>query len=83
MKTPRKQTKENYNKEIRRNNRRIFRTEQKIQIVIEAFRAEISVSELCRKYSINESHFYKWNKEFLEAGKKDYQALQQERLLVM
>jgi len=37
---------------------------------MEALRAEISVAELCRKYSINESQFYKWNKEFLEAGKK-------------
>jgi len=37
---------------------------------MEALRAEISVAELCRKYSIQESQFYKWNKEFLEAGKK-------------
>ena len=37
---------------------------------MEALRAEISIAELCRKYSINESQFYKWNKEFLEAGKK-------------
>jgi hypothetical protein len=36
---------------------------------MEALRAEMSVAELCRKYSINESQFYKWNKEFLEAGK--------------
>jgi len=70
MKTPRKQTAENYIKEIRINTRRIFSSEQKIQIVIEALRAETSVAELCRKYSINESQFYKWNKEFLEAGKK-------------
>ena len=70
MKTPRKQTTENYIKEIRRNTRRIFSSEQKIQIVMEALRAEMSVAELCRKYSINESQFYKWNKEFLEAGKK-------------
>ena len=37
---------------------------------MEALRAEMSVAELCRKYSIQESQFYKWNKEFLEAGKK-------------
>ncbi|MFZ4263883.1 transposase, partial [Sphingobacterium sp. HJSM2_6] len=43
---------------------------QKIMIVMEALRAEVSVSELCRKHNINESQFYKWNKEFLEAGKK-------------
>ncbi len=70
MKTPKKQTTENYIKEIRRKTRRIFNSEQKIQIVMEALRAEISVAELCRKYALNESQFYKWNKEFLEAGKK-------------
>ncbi len=70
METKKKQTSENYIKEIRRKTRRIFNSEQKINIVMEALRAEMSVSELCRKYSINESQFYKWNKEFLEAGKK-------------
>lgn len=70
MKTPKKQTAENYIKEIRRKTRRVFTSEQKIQIVMEALRAEMSVAELCRKYSIQESQFYKWNKEFLEAVKK-------------
>jgi transposase len=28
------------------------------------------MAELCRKHSIQESTFYKWNKEFLEGGKK-------------
>ena len=37
---------------------------------MEALRDEMSVAELCRKYSINESQFYKWNEEFLKAGKK-------------
>ena len=37
---------------------------------MEALRAEISKAELCRKHSVNQSQFYKWNKEFLEAGKK-------------
>ena len=70
METKKKQTTENFIKEIRRNTRRIFNSEQKIAIVMEAMRAAISVAELCRKYSIYESQFYKWNKEFLEAGKK-------------
>jgi len=70
MKTPKKKIAENFIKDIRRNTRRIFSSEQKIQIVMEALRAEMSVAELYRKYSINESQFYKWNKEFLEAGKK-------------
>ena len=64
------QTTENYIKEIRRKTRRVFTAEQKITIVMEAMRAETSVAELCRKYSIHEAQFYKWNKEFIEAGKK-------------
>jgi transposase len=70
METKKKQTSANFIKEIRRKTRRIFSSEQKITIVMEALRAEMSVSEICRKYSINESQFYKWNKEFLEAGKR-------------
>ena len=70
MKTPKKKTAENFIKDIRRSTRRIFTSEQKILIVMEALRAETSIAELCRKYTINESQFYKWNKEFLEAGKK-------------
>ncbi len=70
METNKKQKTENYIKEIRRKTRRIFSSEQKITIVMEAQRAEISVAELCRKYSIHETQFYKWNKEFMEAGKK-------------
>ncbi len=64
METKKKQTTENFIKEIRRKTRRVFSSEQKITIVMEALRAEMSVSELCRKYSIQESQFYKWNREF-------------------
>ena len=70
METKKKQTAENYIKEIRKKTRRVFSSEQKITIVMEALRGEMSVAELCRKYSIHETQFYKWNKEFLEAGKK-------------
>ncbi|WP_291066670.1 MULTISPECIES: transposase [unclassified Empedobacter] len=70
MVNSKKKTPENFVKDIRNNTRRIFSAEQKILIVMEALRAETSVAELCRKYSISQSQFYKWNKEFLEAGKK-------------
>lgn len=65
-----KKTPENYIKDIRRKTRRLFSTEQKIAIVVEGMRAENSVKEICRKYGIVESLFYKWNKEFFEAGKQ-------------
>jgi len=65
-----KQSTENFIKDIRRKTRRIFTSEQKILIVMEAIRGESSVTEICRKYGIHTTMFYKWNKEFLEAGKK-------------
>lgn len=60
-------------KEIRRNTLKVYSAEEKVQIVMEGIRGEISVAELCRKYDINDSNYYKWNKEFLEAGKKRLQ----------
>ena len=70
METTPKQTAENFVKDVRRKSRRIFTSEQKILIVMEAMRGELSVSAICRKYGISNALFYKWNKEFLEAGKK-------------
>ncbi len=51
MGTSKKKTAESFVKDIRNNTRRIFTAEQKILIVMEALRAEISIAELCRKYS--------------------------------
>jgi transposase len=65
-----KQTAENFIKDIRRKTRKLYSSEQKILIVMEALRGEESVAAICRKHGIAESMFYKWNKEFLEAGKK-------------
>jgi len=70
METNHKQSTENFVKEVRRKTRRLFTSEQKILIVMEAMRGEISVAEICRKYGIANTLFYKWNKEFMEAGKK-------------
>ena len=68
-----KQSTENFVKDIRRKSRRLFSSEQKILIVMEAIRGETSVTEICRKHGIHQTQFYKWNKEFLEAGKKRLQ----------
>ena len=57
-------------KDIRRNTRRKFSTEEKIRIVLEGLRGEYSIAELCRREGIAESLYYSWSKEFLEAGKK-------------
>ena len=57
-------------KDVRRNTRQVYSSEQKILIVMEGIRAKMSIAELCRKYGISAPTYYKWNKEFIEAGKK-------------
>ena len=57
-------------KNIRRRTRRKYSAEEKIRIVIEGLRGDNTVAELCRRVSINQNLYYKWSKEFLEAGKQ-------------
>jgi transposase len=57
-------------RDIRRATRRHFSAEDKIRIVITGLRGEDSVAELCRKEGINQNLYYRWSKDFLEAGKK-------------
>jgi len=56
-------------REVRRYTRRKFSAEDKIRIVLEGFRKEIPVSELCRKENISSAIYYNWLKDFMEAGK--------------
>jgi transposase len=60
-------------REITRRTRKRYNTEEKIRIVLEGMRGEISIAELCRKEGLNPNVYYKWSKEFLEAGKKQLQ----------
>lgn len=55
--------------EIRKATRRKFAAEDKIRIVLEGLRGQISVSELCRREGIAPTVYYRWSKDFLEAGK--------------
>ena len=57
-------------KDIRRATRRQFSAEEKIRIVLDGLRGEDSIAELCRREGINQNLYYRWSKEFLEAGKK-------------
>jgi len=56
-------------KTIRRKTQRKHAAEEKIRIVLEGLRGEGTVAELCRREGISQSLYYKWSKEFLEAGK--------------
>lgn len=57
-------------RDIRRETRRKFSAEEKIRIVLEGLRGEESIAELCRKEGIAQNLYYRWSKDFLEAGKK-------------
>ena len=57
-------------RDIRRATRRHHSAEEKIRIVLEGLRGGDSIAELCRKEGINQNLYYRWSKEFLEAGKK-------------
>ena len=57
-------------KNIRRRTSRKYSAEEKIRIFLAGFRGEESIAALCRREGIAESLYYKWSKEFLEAGKR-------------
>ena len=50
--------------------RRRYTPEEKIRIVLEGFRREVTVSDLCRREGIKPHSYYSWTKEFMEAGKE-------------
>lgn len=60
-------------REIKRRTRKKYSSEEKIRIVLEGLRGEMSIAELCRKEGIQPNVYYKWSKDFLEAGKKRLQ----------
>jgi transposase-like protein len=53
-------------REVRAKTRRQFSAEDKIRIVLEGFRKEISVSDLCRREGISSALYYSWLKDFME-----------------
>jgi transposase len=57
-------------KDIRGATRKQYSAEEKIRIVLEGFRGEDSIAELCRREGIAQNLYYRWSKDFLEAGKK-------------
>jgi len=60
-------------REIKRKTRRKFSSEEKIRIVLDGLRGEDSIAEICRREGIVPNLYYRWSKDFLEAGKKRLQ----------
>ena len=57
-------------REIRRKTRRKYSAEEKIRIVLDGLRGEDSIAEICRREGMSPNLYYKWSKEFLDAGKR-------------
>ncbi|MEO1026096.1 MAG: IS3 family transposase [Pseudomonadota bacterium] len=57
-------------KDIKRATRRHYSAEEKIRIVLDGLRGEDSIAELCRREGISQGIYYKWSKDFMEAGKR-------------
>ena len=57
-------------RDIKRKTRKQYSAEEKIRIVLDGLRGEDSTAELCRREGIAQSLYYKWSKDFMEAGKK-------------
>lgn len=61
-------------RDIKRKTRKRYNAEEKIRIVLEGLKGEASIADSpeakCRREGINPNVFYKWSKDFLEAGKR-------------
>ena len=55
---------------VRVASRRKYTPEEKVRIVLEGFRREVAVNELCRREGIKPGAYYAWTKDFMEAGKE-------------
>ena len=67
---PAKEPAEKIVRNVRRATRKRYSAEEKIRIVLEGLRGEESIAELCRREGIAQNLYYRWSKDFLEAGKK-------------
>jgi len=57
-------------RDIKRITRRKFTAEEKVRIVLEGFRRDTPIRDLCRREGICPSTYYAWLKDFMEAGKE-------------
>ena len=57
-------------RQVRAATRRKYTPEEKIRIVLEGFRREVTVNDLCRREGTRPHSYYAWTKEFMEAGRE-------------
>ena len=57
-------------KDTKRLTRRKFTAEEKIRIVLEGFRRDTPIRDICHREGIHPGTYYAWLKDFMEAGKE-------------
>jgi transposase len=62
-------TAEHFMQQVRRRTRKKFTSEEKIRIILEGMKREVSTVDLCRRENISTALYYSWLKDFMEAGK--------------
>jgi len=67
---PKKKNSSSLISELKRKTRRNYSSEEKIRIIIDGMRGEMTIAELCRKEGISQGIYYKWSKDFMDAGKR-------------
>lgn len=60
-------------KKLKRHTKKRYTAEEKVRIVLEGFRKELTVAELCRREGIHAQVYYSWLRDFMEAGKSRLQ----------
>ena len=67
---PAKKDSEAIVRDIKRKTRKRYNAEEKIRIVLDGLRGEESIAAICRREGISANLYYRWSKDFLEAGKR-------------
>jgi transposase len=67
---PKKKNASSLISDLKRKTRRNYSSEEKIRIIIDGMRGEMTIAELCRKEGISQGIYYKWSKDFMDAGKR-------------
>ena len=67
---PAKNNSEAIVRDIKRKTRKRYNAEEKIRIVLDGLRGEESIAAIYRREGISSNLYYRWSKDFLEAGKR-------------
>jgi len=57
-------------RDVKRITRSKFSAEEKVRIVLEGFRHDTPIRDICRMEGIRPGTYYAWLKDFMEAGKE-------------